>query len=601
MADEVARRDDNRVPVLCGIDDTTGEIRELRCDADGNLLCSIASSGGGDVNGPASSTDNAIALFDGTGGKTLQNSTVIIDPLAGDMSGVGDITGVAGGIAISTATNGDITIDPGGSGTTTVNAGSGGVVISTDAGNSNIVLSPHGTGTIDVRGDITFDADASYDIGTAAVGTGDIHIGSTSGVVFNNNITIARDAGGTARLLFTGSAGGYRFDDQLEPTTNDGAAIGSASLAWSDLFLASGAVINFNGGDVLIRHSTNRLYFEDAGEYSFDQVVVPDADDGAALGKAATAWSDLFLASGAIIGFDNGDVTITHSANKLDIDGGVVDFGSTPTVNGEGLVYNQQALSTATVATDDKVVIQDTSDSDNFKTVTAQAIADLAAGGGDLNSTVATWQQVPNAGGFYNLADTNSFTHATDGSIADERTGIIRLGTGSSSGTGSTITQDSDVVYITNPWDCDQFFSAVVWVKETTSQDAFWGVGNSAATATNVAANATLTAQHIGFFVADGTIYASNANGTTQTSTDVSSGITLAAYNTYEWTLTGDTSIVFKINGTTVATHTTNIPTTSYTNYGLAFGIETQTADFRSMQFGRGVYHAIDLTNATGQ
>jgi hypothetical protein len=32
----------------------------------------------GDASGPASSTDNAIARFDGTGGKTLQNSTVTI-------------------------------------------------------------------------------------------------------------------------------------------------------------------------------------------------------------------------------------------------------------------------------------------------------------------------------------------------------------------------------------------------------------------------------------------------------------------------------------------------------------------------------------------
>jgi len=36
-------------------------------------------SGSGDVTGPSSSTDNAIARFDGTGGKTIQNSNVTID------------------------------------------------------------------------------------------------------------------------------------------------------------------------------------------------------------------------------------------------------------------------------------------------------------------------------------------------------------------------------------------------------------------------------------------------------------------------------------------------------------------------------------------
>lgn len=40
--------------------------------------CSSGGVGTGDAIGPASSTDNAIARFDGTGGKTLQNSSVTI-------------------------------------------------------------------------------------------------------------------------------------------------------------------------------------------------------------------------------------------------------------------------------------------------------------------------------------------------------------------------------------------------------------------------------------------------------------------------------------------------------------------------------------------
>lgn len=44
----------------------------------GVKVISATGGGSGDVNGPASSTDNAIARFDGTGGKTLQNSGVTI-------------------------------------------------------------------------------------------------------------------------------------------------------------------------------------------------------------------------------------------------------------------------------------------------------------------------------------------------------------------------------------------------------------------------------------------------------------------------------------------------------------------------------------------
>ncbi|MDZ7743760.1 MAG: hypothetical protein U5Q03_19005 [Bacteroidota bacterium] len=44
-----------------------------------------------DVQGPASSTDNAVARFDGTSGNVIQNSVVILDD-AGNISGVNNIT-----------------------------------------------------------------------------------------------------------------------------------------------------------------------------------------------------------------------------------------------------------------------------------------------------------------------------------------------------------------------------------------------------------------------------------------------------------------------------------------------------------------------------
>jgi hypothetical protein len=49
-----------------------------------------------DVEGPASSTDNAIARFDGTTGKLLQNSQLIISD-SGDLTGLGTITANSSG------------------------------------------------------------------------------------------------------------------------------------------------------------------------------------------------------------------------------------------------------------------------------------------------------------------------------------------------------------------------------------------------------------------------------------------------------------------------------------------------------------------------
>jgi len=45
----------------------------------------------------------------------------------------------------------------------------------------------------------------------------------------------------------------------LSPVTSDGVALGTTSLMWSDLFVASGGVLNFNNGDVTITHSSNTL------------------------------------------------------------------------------------------------------------------------------------------------------------------------------------------------------------------------------------------------------------------------------------------------------------------------------------------------------
>lgn len=105
---------------------------------------------------------------------------------------------------------------------------------------------------------------------------------------------------------------------KISPTTDDGAPLGDTTHNFSDLFLASGAVVNWNAGDVTLTHSANLLAFAGASSgYTFDAVIKPSANDAAALGVSGTAWSDIFLASGAVINFNAGDVTCTHSAGAL--------------------------------------------------------------------------------------------------------------------------------------------------------------------------------------------------------------------------------------------------------------------------------------------
>jgi len=112
-----------------------------------------ASGGGGsswDVVWPSSATDNAIARYDTTTGKLLQNSTVLVDD-TGNMTAVWNITSVVWWMTISTDTNGNLTLDPAWSGTTTVRAGSGWVTIDTNAWNSDINITPHWTGSVNIE------------------------------------------------------------------------------------------------------------------------------------------------------------------------------------------------------------------------------------------------------------------------------------------------------------------------------------------------------------------------------------------------------------------------------------------------------------------
>ena len=116
------------------------------------------------------------------------------------------------------------------------------------------------------------------------------------------------------------------------PSSADGQALGSASLEWSDLFLADGGIIKFgNDQDVTLTHvadtgvllnSSRKIQFGDSATFihqSSDGVMTVDGEATIDL-NASTAVlvsNDLKLNSdSAVLGFgaDN-DVTVTHVAD----------------------------------------------------------------------------------------------------------------------------------------------------------------------------------------------------------------------------------------------------------------------------------------------
>ena len=91
-------------------------------------------------------------------------------------------------------------------------------------------------------------------------------------------------------------------ENLFAPVTSDGAAIGSGSLMWSDLFLASASVINFNNGDVTLTHSSNALTMA-GGAMTFSGGI---ADSGTI---SAGTWS------GTAIGVNKGGTGQTSYTN----------------------------------------------------------------------------------------------------------------------------------------------------------------------------------------------------------------------------------------------------------------------------------------------
>jgi hypothetical protein len=395
---------------------STGAVEEITIGSGLSLSAGTlsATGGTGDVVGPASSTDNALARFDSTTGKLLQDGTVTASDVA------------AGAVTVATIGNNDLILKTG-------NATSGSITIF-DGANANIVIDPDGTGNVQINGNLEVNAD--------------LLAGSLNSLDGNNFITVANGTGGNITLSPGATTGLVLTNKTITPSSSDGAALGTSSSMWSDLFLASGAVINFNNGELTMTQSTDTLvidgsagpnalsiagavsqpsliltsfnagiatistnssstrtlrfinegtaglivnpvndadsasvevlrlegdratpanndevfqsfYLSDSvgNQNEFARIVVtattvtdtsetadlklqtisagtlssrailnatafrPNTNDGIALGSATVSFSDLFLASGAVINFNNSNVTITHAAATLTVAG----------------------------------------------------------------------------------------------------------------------------------------------------------------------------------------------------------------------------------------------------------------------------------------
>lgn len=286
----------------------------------------------------------------------------------------------------------------------------------------------------------------------------------------------------------------------LSPITSDGNALGTTSLMWADLFLASGGVINWNAGDITITHainavvpdgSTGLIFNGSESGYAFNAVVGPATNDGAPLGDPAQAWSDLYLASGAVINFANSDVTITHSTNTLTFAGASSGYVFDALLNISGAAAGQIQFPATQNASANANTL------DDYEEWTATATAAFATPG--TSSFAYTTQSIAGVkiGGSVTIRYDMDFTPT------------IGTGSGTLTISGNPYTNNGQsTVFQVGTMDADWSWPAsrtFIYGAMTTATSGLFLAGNGSAQATSALAASNMTSGNAHTFRANGT------------------------------------------------------------------------------------------------
>ena len=111
-------------------------------------------------------------------------------------------------------------------------------------------------------------------------------------------------------------------------------------------------VLDLDADTSITADTDDTIHFKIAGSDEITMTATafaPSTSDGQALGTSSLMFSDVFLASGSVVNFNNGDVTLTHGSNTLVLDGGSLD------INGQELILDADADTSITADTDDTI------------------------------------------------------------------------------------------------------------------------------------------------------------------------------------------------------------------------------------------------------
>lgn len=298
-----------------GLPEQTGNAGKYLQTDGTNLTWASGGGGGGgsgDVVGPASATDNAIARFDTLTGKLIQNSAVTISD-AGDMSGVASL-GVANYIDFDT--------------TPTVTSAVGRLFwdeaqfslavgltanVSSDIGQSLYARVTNAEATTITKGQVVyaFGATGNRMSVKLAINTGDASSAKTIGVAAEN-IT----AGGTGMIICQGQLSGlqlgsYTDGDSIYLGSTAGSITATKPYAPNHLVYV-GTVERANAGNGI-------LYVRIQNGYELDElhnVSAQNPTNGQTLiyNETTSLWEKHTLTAGSNVSISNGAGSITISA-----------------------------------------------------------------------------------------------------------------------------------------------------------------------------------------------------------------------------------------------------------------------------------------------
>ena len=268
----------------------------LQNNGSGTLTWAAASTA--DTVGPSSATDNAVARFDLTTGKLLQNSSVTIS----------DAAGVAGvkTIALSGATSGTLTVQPGG--TTTNHT----LTMPSTQGAASSYLKNNGAGALTwaSAGDATGPSSATDN----AVARFDA---TTGKLLQNSGVTISdtADVAGAKTVALSGSTSGVLTLQPGATTTNHTLTLPSAQGAASSL-------LQNNGSGTLTWAAASTADTVGPSSATDNAVARFDATTGKLLQNSGVTISDTADVAGAktvaLSGSTSGVLTLQPGATTTD-------------------------------------------------------------------------------------------------------------------------------------------------------------------------------------------------------------------------------------------------------------------------------------------